>query len=226
MIQFTFFVDLAFRKDLAGWFQLRVSRVAAVRDWKKLKQWETGAAGGDWFSCMLFLSDQVWSFLKHDEFRAGAGLQDNSGFQGKCFRKPILNYIIFSEQSSEVTQCYFYQFYQLTSKPQTPGEGHGNLLQYSCLENPMDRGAWWATVSPWGHRELDMTEVTQHTCMQASSPLRCKEGNPGHHFLRKRDFKVTLQKSRLDGRYHCDHLGKVQYATVTKGLPASCPLNL
>ena len=38
------------------------------------------------------------------------------------------------------------------------GEGHGNPLQYSCLENPMDRGAWQATV----HRvaELDMTEVT------------------------------------------------------------------
>ena len=26
------------------------------------------------------------------------------------------------------------------------GEGNGNLLQYSCLENPMDRGAWWAAV--------------------------------------------------------------------------------
>ena len=26
------------------------------------------------------------------------------------------------------------------------GEGNGNLLQYSCLENPMDREAWWATV--------------------------------------------------------------------------------
>jgi len=26
------------------------------------------------------------------------------------------------------------------------GEGHGNLLQYSCLENPMDRGAWRVTV--------------------------------------------------------------------------------
>ena len=25
-------------------------------------------------------------------------------------------------------------------------EGNGNALQYSCLENPMDRGAWWATV--------------------------------------------------------------------------------
>ena len=28
----------------------------------------------------------------------------------------------------------------------SPGGGHGNLLQYSCLENPMDRGAWWAAV--------------------------------------------------------------------------------
>ena len=28
----------------------------------------------------------------------------------------------------------------------SPGEGHSNLLQYSCLGNPMDRGAWWATV--------------------------------------------------------------------------------
>ena len=28
----------------------------------------------------------------------------------------------------------------------TPGGGHGNPLQYSCLGNPMDRGAWWSTV--------------------------------------------------------------------------------
>ena len=28
----------------------------------------------------------------------------------------------------------------------SPGEGNGNPLQYSYLENPMDRGAWWATV--------------------------------------------------------------------------------
>ena len=43
----------------------------------------------------------------------------------------------------------------------SPGGGHHNPLQYSCLENPMDRGAWWATV----HRvtELDTTEVTEHT---------------------------------------------------------------
>ena len=39
---------------------------------------------------------------------------------------------------------------------QSPGGGHGNPLQYSCLENPMDRGAWWATVQ--GVAVLDMTE--------------------------------------------------------------------
>ena len=39
-----------------------------------------------------------------------------------------------------------------------PGEGHGNPLQYSCLENSVDRGAWWAAVH--GFAELDMTEVT------------------------------------------------------------------
>ena len=27
-----------------------------------------------------------------------------------------------------------------------PGEGNGSPLQYSCLENPLDRGAWWATI--------------------------------------------------------------------------------
>ena len=38
----------------------------------------------------------------------------------------------------------------------SPGEGNGNPLQYFCLENPMDRGAWWATSK--GHKELDTTK--------------------------------------------------------------------
>ena len=40
----------------------------------------------------------------------------------------------------------------------SPGGGSGNPLQYFCLNNPMDRGAWWATYSPWGRKESDMTE--------------------------------------------------------------------
>ena len=41
------------------------------------------------------------------------------------------------------------------------GWGHGTPLQYSCLENPMDRGAWWATGH--GVTESDRTEVTEHS---------------------------------------------------------------
>ena len=40
----------------------------------------------------------------------------------------------------------------------SPGGGQGNQLQYSCLENPMDRGAWQATV--YGCTESETTEVT------------------------------------------------------------------
>ena len=50
----------------------------------------------------------------------------------------------------------------------SPREGNGNPLQYSCLENSMDRGAWWTTVqgvaksvagySSWGPKKLDTTE--------------------------------------------------------------------
>jgi len=38
------------------------------------------------------------------------------------------------------------------------GEGRGNPRQYSCLENPMDKGAWWATVH--GVAELYTSEMT------------------------------------------------------------------
>ena len=41
----------------------------------------------------------------------------------------------------------------------SPGEGNGNPLQYFCLENPMDGGAWWATVH--GVTESDVT-LTQN----------------------------------------------------------------
>ena len=40
----------------------------------------------------------------------------------------------------------------------SPEEGNGNLLQYACLENAMDRGAWRAIVHGVGHKESDTTE--------------------------------------------------------------------
>ena len=63
----------------------------------------------------------------------------------------------------------------------SPGEGHSNSLQYSCLENPVDRGAWCAIVH--GVAESDTTEVTQHTCMDGgqNSPQLCLGVRPGHN---------------------------------------------
>ena len=44
----------------------------------------------------------------------------------------------------------------------SPGGGNGNPLQYSCLENPMDRGAWWATVHRVAKRDMTERFSTQH----------------------------------------------------------------
>ena len=52
-----------------------------------------------------------------------------------------------------------------------PGEENGNPLQYSCLENPMDRGAWWATVHGVA-KELEMPEHIHACPMGQISTLR------------------------------------------------------
>ena len=44
-----------------------------------------------------------------------------------------------------------------------PGEGHGNPLQYSCLENPMDRGAEWATVHRITKSQTQLKGLSKHT---------------------------------------------------------------
>ena len=56
----------------------------------------------------------------------------------------------------------------------SPGEGNGNLHQYSCLGNPMGRGAWWATVHGVA-KELDIDLRTKHNSKRyivySSSPI-------------------------------------------------------
>ena len=46
-----------------------------------------------------------------------------------------------------------------------PGEGNGNPVQYSCLENPMNRGGWWAIVHG-ARKELDTPEGLNHNMVQ------------------------------------------------------------
>ena len=55
-----------------------------------------------------------------------------------------------------------------------PGEGNGNPLQYSCLENPMDGGAWWATV----HRVAkSQTRLSDFTSLVHNMVIRFNQDN-------------------------------------------------
>ena len=57
-----------------------------------------------------------------------------------------------------------------------PGEGNGNSLQYSCLGNPMDRGALQATNSPWGHERVGHNLAT--AAAAARVVMDAKRGAP------------------------------------------------
>ena len=46
----------------------------------------------------------------------------------------------------------------------SPGEANGNQLQYSCLENPMDRGAWWATVHGVPKSQIRLGTYARASC--------------------------------------------------------------
>ena len=52
----------------------------------------------------------------------------------------------------------------------SPGRGNGNTLQYSCLENPMQRGAWWTIVHEVT-KESDMTQHTDQSYSRLRTPL-------------------------------------------------------
>ena len=47
----------------------------------------------------------------------------------------------------------------------SPGGGHGNPLQYSCLGNPMDRGAWWVTVQKVTKSWTQLKRLCMHACL-------------------------------------------------------------
>ena len=47
----------------------------------------------------------------------------------------------------------------------SPGEGNGNPLQYSCLENPMDQGAWGAIVHRVTKSQTQLKQLSMHACM-------------------------------------------------------------
>ena len=69
----------------------------------------------------------------------------------------------------------------------SPGEGNGNPLQYSCLENPMDRGVWWAIVHRVAKSQTRLKQfstahdhVVQFSSVAQSCPTLCDPWTAAH----------------------------------------------
>ena len=70
------------------------------------------------------------------------------------------------EKQSPVRQQQTGHHLYIRSHYGLPGEGNGNPLQYSCLENSMDRGAWWATVHGVAKSRTRLSDFTSLTGFQ------------------------------------------------------------
>ena len=53
----------------------------------------------------------------------------------------------------------------------SPGGGHSNSLQYSCLENPTDSGAWWATLHRVAKNRKQQKQLSTHTYTVCKKPI-------------------------------------------------------
>ena len=66
----------------------------------------------------------------------------------------------------------------------SPGEGNGNPLHYSCLENPMDRGAWWVIVHGVTKSWTRLSDFTFTVCSE-SSVMKIGTGGKNYHSFLK-----------------------------------------
>ena len=86
------------------------------------------------------------------------------------------------------------------------GEGNGTPLQYSCLENPMDGGAWWAAVHGVAKSQTRLSDTTERLHFHFS--LSCigeGNGNPLHY--------SCLENPRDDGAWWAAIYGVAQSRT-------------
>ena len=80
----------------------------------------------------------------------------------------------------------------------SPGGGHGNPLQYSCLENPRDRGAWWSAVYGVAHDWRDLAAAVAYP-LGKMWELDCKEG----WALKNWSFQTVMLKKTLEIPLEC-----------------------
>ena len=84
----------------------------------------------------------------------------------------------------------------------SPGEENVNPLQYSCLGNPMDRGAWWATVHGVTKQSDTTQRLTTATTLFPSSPYLKEYSHPHHRvsLILCLHHKTDTERNREDRR--------------------------
>ena len=125
-------------------------------------------------------SPTIWRWHKHSTYWLAVNQYGLDKFEG------IFTTSMSTSLVSQAVKVSAYNAGDVGSIPgwrRSPGEGNGNPLQYSCLENPMDRGAWqttvhWITMSQtqlkWllAHKALGCSTLTFFTKIYTVSPLK------------------------------------------------------
>ena len=79
----------------------------------------------------------------------------------------------------------------------SPGGRDGNPLQYSCLKNPMDRGAWWATVHIVEKSQRQLKQLSMHVNLSLLRPVLGIAVTIDSILLKSEQFMLCLQSGHL-----------------------------
>ena len=103
----------------------------------------------------------------------------------------------------------------------SPGEGHGNPLQYSCLENPMDRGAWWATVHGVAKSQTRLRDLTHfYPVVTVKNPRLLGAGNG--NLLQYSCLENPMDRGAWWATLHGDAKGWTQLKRISSSIELKC----